>query len=459
MTRRRRRWTVVAASSAAASVWSPATAGAHGIGGRTDLPLPVWQVAWGAGVAVVLSFAVLSLAWTTPRLARLATGRVLPRLAKPIRLLLRFLAAGMGVAALVVTIVAGLFGDPSAAANIAPLALYVVFWVGVTLVCGLFGDLWPAFNPIATLARFAGAGRRPPTPGTHRWPTAALGLLGFAWLELCYYNPASPRIVGWVVLAYTVVASGAVVLLGPTWANTGETFTAYFGLLGRLGPLTHGADGRWRIRPPLSGLATLEPSPALLWLVIVALGSTTFDGFSRLRWWADILGDRVGWNRTLVQTVGFLWIVALVGAAYLGACLLAARLGDTATNELGRNDIAERFAPSLVPIALAYAIAHYFSLLIFEGQNALIQASDPFGKGWNVFGTATWRVDYGLVSTRTIAMVQALAIVIGHVLGVVLAHDRAVERLPGDVALRSQYPLLGVMVGYTIGGLLLLFGA
>ena len=128
-------------------------------------------------------------------------------------------------------------------------------------------------------------------------------------------------------------------------------------------------------------------------------------------------------------------------------------------NELGRNDIAERFVPSLVPIALAYAIAHYFSLLIFEGQNALIQASDPFGKGWNVFGTATWRVDYGLVSTRTIAMVQALAIVIGHVLGVVLAHDRAVERLPGDVALRSQYPLLVVMVGYTIGGLLLLFGA
>ncbi|HVM03119.1 MAG TPA: hypothetical protein VM263_10655, partial [Acidimicrobiales bacterium] len=116
------------------------------------------------------------------------------------------------------------------------------------------------------------------------------------------------------------------------------------------------------------------------------------------------------------------------------------------------------FVPSLVPILLAYTIAHYFSLLVFEGQGALALASDPFGSGWDLFGTADWRIDFTAVTVATIAYVQAGAIVVGHVAGVVAAHDRAVELLPVRQAVRSQYPVLAAMVAYTVAGLTLLLG-
>jgi hypothetical protein len=144
----------------------------------------------------------------------------------------------------------------------------------------------------------------------------------------------------------------------------------------------------------------------------------------------------------------------VVALLYLGAMRIASAMTGRPTLTL-----ADDFVHSLVPIALAYAVAHYFSLLVLEGQAALALVSDPFGQGWDLFGTADWSIDYTLVSPNTIAYVQVGAIVAGHVAGVVLAHDRALARLPKAVATRSQYPLLAVMVAYTVGGLGLLLGA
>ena len=257
--------------------WPTSFAGAHGIGGRSDLPLPVWQVAWGAGVAVVLSFAILGLAWTKPRLVRLAVGRPLPRLPKPLAVFVGATTRVVGVAVLALTIAAGIAGDDSGAANFAPVALYVVLWVGVAFLCGLVGDLWPAFNPLATMATLLER-RRAPRNTSARVPTAALGLLAFAWLELCYHDSVSPRVVGWAVAAYVLVVAGAVAMFGKAWLDGGEAFTTYFGLLGGIGPVGHDSEGRLRLRMPLSGLSTLEASPAVLWLVIVALGSMASAG-------------------------------------------------------------------------------------------------------------------------------------------------------------------------------------
>jgi hypothetical protein len=134
--------------------------------------------------------------------------------------------------------------------------------------------------------------------------------------------------------------------------------------------------------------------------------------------------------------------------------MAAASLGGT-----DRRDAPRRFVASLVPIALAYAVAHYFSLFMIEGQSAIALVSDPFGRGWDLFGTATHVVDLAIVSTATIAWVQVAAIVIGHVAGVVVAHDLAVEDMPQRTAVRSQYPMLLVMIAYTVGGLALLLGA
>jgi len=111
-----------------------------------------------------------------------------------------------------------------------------------------------------------------------------------------------------------------------------------------------------------------------------------------------------------------------------------------------------------VPIVLAYAVAHYFSLLLLEGQSAVSLISNPLGRGWDLFGTADRRVNFTLVTPLTVAYVQCGAIVVGHVAGVVVAHDRALALFDQRLATRSQYPLLAAMVLFTVGGLLLLLG-
>jgi hypothetical protein len=191
-------------------------------------------------------------------------------------------------------------------------------------------------------------------------------------------------------------------------------------------------------------------------VILVVLGSTTFDGVTRSQFWTDLRFEHglTGWRLTAVNTIGLLGGIAVVTLAFWLATAIAARIAH-------RGDVlslARAFVPSLVPIVLAYSLAHYFSLFVFESQSTLALASDPFGLGWDILGTSALTPDYTSISPATIAWVQAAAIVIGHVLGVMAAHDRAVELFPAKRALNSQLPLLGVMVVYTVGGLALLLG-
>jgi hypothetical protein len=207
------------------------------------------------------------------------------------------------------------------------------------------------------------------------------------------------------------------------------------------------------LRNPLDGPAGLRTETGLAGVVVVLVGSTAFDGLTRTTWWQNgpgISGDAA----TKPQLIGLPVMILVVAVLYVVATRLAARGSET-------DDGPGDYAHSLLPIAAGYAIAHYFSLLMLDGQLTYILASDPFGRGWNLFGTAGNAVDYTAVSPRTISLVQVAAIVGGHILGVVLAHDRAV-RLAGAghraQARVSQYPLLAVMVTFTLGGLFLLLG-
>ena len=208
------------------------------------------------------------------------------------------------------------------------------------------------------------------------------------------------------------------------------------------------------MRVPFSGLASVTPREGTAAVVLVLLGSTAFDGLTRSSFWADVVGTRSGWEATLVSTVGLVWTTGIVALIYTGAMRLAARLTDREPGSL-----VAPFLHSLIPIALAYTVAHYFSLFVFEGQQAIALVSDPFGLGWDLFGAIDRGVDFRAVSTTTIAFVQAGTIVIGHVAGVVVAHDRAVGMFDPAEANRSQEPLLAVMVTYTVGGLALLLGS
>ena len=220
-----------------------------------------------------------------------------------------------------------------------------------------------------------------------------------------------------------------------------------------MAPLTRDTAGRVVWRPPLAGLSALEPRPGRLALILVALGSTTFDGLGRTSFWTDLTGSLAGFGPIAVGTAGLLATILAVGGLYALAMAAAGRVTGEPWHVL-----AVRFAHSLVPIAFAYIVAHYFSFLLIEGQIGLSRLSDPFGRDWNLFGTRDWLVNLTLVSPTTVWYVQVFAIVAGHIGGVILAHDRAIAAYPPQLALRTQYALLAVMVVFTASGLLILSG-
>jgi hypothetical protein len=284
------------------------------------------------------------------------------------------------------------------------------------------------------------------------WP-AALWLGAFVWLELVYPFRSDPRFLGLALVVYAAVNVVAASIYGARWFARGDAFEVYSSLIARLSPLGRRPDGRLALRNPLDNLAGLRPEPGLVAVVVVLLGSTAFDGVTRQKWWQDFAGDASGWSAVPKGTLGLALCLAVVAVTYVVATRMSG-----APAKADPKPLPALFVHSVIPIAVGYAIAHYFSLLLLEGQNAWILASDPFGNGANWFGTATWTVDYTRVTPRVTAVTQISAVVIGHVLGVIAAHDRAVGLFKGRAAVKGQYPLLVVMVAYTLGGVALLLG-
>jgi hypothetical protein len=217
------------------------------------------------------------------------------------------------------------------------------------------------------------------------------------------------------------------------------------------------------MRAPLSGLPRLEPLPGTVAVLAVLIGSTTFDGASNGVLWVDVapklqdLFTGIGLSITTANELAFSIGLAVAIAAVAAFYALGIRGMRTVDPRRDAGELARSFAHTLAPIAFAYAIAHYFSLLVFQGQGAIHLISDPLGHGSNIFGTANNSINYNLISSKGIWYVQVGALVVGHVCGLILAHDRAVAmyRQVGD-ALRSQYWMLVVMVGFTSLGLWLL---
>lgn len=444
---------------AAVATWATPAA-AHGVGSRGDLPLPFWQFAWGAGAAVVISFAALGVLWTRSRLPAAAEGVEVPRWIDRVVRVAAWPARLLSLALYGLVLAAGLFGTDSVAVNLAPITVYVALWVGLQVLSALVGDLWRSLSPFEIIAdgldlvgRMVGRPLPDPDRTFSHWPAVG-AIAGFLWLELAYHDGALPRTVGWAGLSYSLVIVGGTLRWGRRWMRSAEGFGVLFGLLAHMAPFFRDESGRLRVRPPLSGLATLRFSSDLVAFVLVVLGSTTFDGFGGSELWADLVGRRSGWEATLTNTLGLIWLTVLVALLYVAATrAVAARTGATP------GSAAATFGHSLVPIVFGYAVAHYFSLLVLDGQAFTIQLSDPFGRGADWFGTADWVVNFLLVGTTTIAWVQLAAIVAGHVGGVLVAHDRAIETEDARTATQSQYPMLAVMVLYSVGGLWLLMSA
>jgi hypothetical protein len=434
------------------------TAAAHGVGGRGDLPIPGSYFVTAAVIAVALSFVGVSVGWTRPAAERLAAGQPLGRWTVYPRMAVAPFLRTVGLLVLLGTIVVAFAGSQDSSDNLAPVMVYVVFWVGVAWLSALFGDVWRMLNPFDTIVMFA-SGRPGTAPPPHpdegsliwsHWPAAA-GLFSFVWLELAYVEPASTTAVGVWLTAYTVVVIALAARFGRRWLQSGEGFTVLFGLLARCSPIGRRDDGTLRLRVPFTGLAEVAPRRGTATLAIILLGSTTFDGVSRTPRYGEWVRLTEGWQRTGANTLGLVVTILVVGAAYVLATTFVARIGGSSVRQAPR-----RYAHTLIPIALAYSVAHYFSLLMFEGQGAWRLISDPLGRGWDLFGTADSGINYQFLTAGLIATVQTVAMIVGHAAGVALAHDRALEDVGPQKATASQIPMLAVMIGFTVTGLGLL---
>jgi hypothetical protein len=453
---------------------APSSALAHGLSGRQDVPLPTWLFLWGAALVLIVSFVALATLWPRPRLQEdswrpLPSGFSRAVTSTPVAVL----CGAVGFLLLGLVLYAGFEGTSNTGDNLAPTFVYITFWLGLLPLSLLFGDVFRAFNPWRAPARavawLASKAAEEPVPAPlayperlGRWP-AVVGVLAFGWLELAANGGDQPQTIATAALIYSVITWLGMALYGiDGWANRGETFSVYFNLVARMSVFERRGD-EIGVRRPLSGLPRWEPAPGSVVFVCALIGVVTFDGFSAGPTWNDwipAVQDRLvslGFDRVNALEVmfgcGMLLTVALTCGFYMLGIWGARHVGGGFT----ARQLATTFAHTLAPIALVYALAHYFSFFMFQGQDVIRLASDPLGDGSDVFGTATRTIDFTLVSTKFIWYFQVAAVIAGHVAALMLAHDRAIAIYEdAKQATRSQYWMLAVMVGFTTLALWLL---
>jgi hypothetical protein len=465
---------------------------AHAFGPRYDLPLPLDLYLAGAGAAVALSFVIMALAFRS-RPAERDRPRVDLRQFAAMRALLDPLATGairvVSLGIFVLVLAAGLFGNEDTARNFAPTFVWIVWWVGLAYVAALLGNIWPALNPwsiayagLEGLARLCGARPRrtfglnyPAWLGV--WPAVLLFGL-FAWLELIAESGTAPRTLATAILIYSALTWAAMAAFGrEVWLERGEAFSLAFAVFGRFAPIGQpergpdGSPGPWPLRPYAGDLVVDRPcSLSMTVFVILMLSTVTFDGFKETPLWGRLLQGIAfePWLHPAIRQLhdlGFDFQAALetVMLALFPLAFLLVYLGfswltrQAAGSRRPVAEVAGLFVLSLVPIAIAYHLAHYLSYLLIAGQFIIPLISDPFGFGWNLFGTADYAVDITVIGPKFVWYTAVIAIVVGHVFAVGVAHLVALGVFDtARAALRSQVPFLALMVAYTMASLWIL---
>jgi hypothetical protein len=438
----------------------PLVAGAHATGSGFILLLPTHLYVAGGAITVAVSFSLMTRA--SPRLV--ARARSL-RWRLPVRLPVhRHLATATSLVSLVVAVVlvvAGVAGSRDPLANPLPLFTWAVWWIGLSYLHAALGNLWTHLNPwsgihrvltgLAPLDRW----RDSPPLSYPRWAAewpAVLGLLLFAWFELIYPAPTDPAILATAVAGYLLTHLVGGLLFGSPWLRRAETFAVFFRMISWVAPVAR-VRSAIELRLPALRLLEMEPLEASgVAFVLLVLAAVSFDGLSRTFAWLGLLGVNplVHPGRTALMAPNTLGLVAMFTVLTLAYLAAVRRAGSPAV-----------FVLALIPIACGYHFAHYLPVLLVDVQYALRAASDPFARGWDLFGTRERHVVTSLLSdpSRVYAIwhAQVALIVAAHVAGVVIAHGLALARGPlASSPLRGQLPLLVLMIGYTMLGLWLL---
>jgi len=447
----------------------------HGFGQRYDLPISLALYLYAAAGVVVISF-VLVVLFTGDQVGAKALQyprRPAPMLASIARTPWpRIIGGAIGVLGLLTIVVAGLFGSSNPLYNPAEYLTWIYFWAGLFILSGLVGNLWYLVNPWAALydafRRMVRVGPVLKLPNVGVWPAAA-AYFSFACLELTTGMANRPWLVAILALIYSGVTLAGMILFGrDEWLERCEAFTVLFGIVGRFSPIEAERDETGRISMvylrPL-GVGLLKPSPTgwdRVVFVILMLSTLAFDGILATPSWQDFtIALEPIWlpmgtfGFFFVKTLGLLLLSVTFFLVFITFMELVVYLG---RRNVDLKATVSAFALTLVPIALVYNAAHNYSYVVVQSQGLIPLLNDPLQKGWHLWpAVAGFTPSFALAQASTVWYAQVVLIVIGHVVAVYLAHLRAGERFrTAQRALLSQYPMLLLMVMYTMTSLWIL---
>jgi len=483
---------------------------AHAFGERYDLPVPLWMNLTGGGAVVVLSFVIA--AWylkpeveapaSRPHLSAIPALNALG--SAPVLLAMKIFSVFLFALGLL----AGFIGLPDYSRNAAPTIFWVIGWVGLAFTSVLLGNVWLILNPWLILYDAAAAFWRAltkrslslgiPYPRRIGVLPGIVMVIGFTWFMLASGMAGDSRSLACAVSFYSAVTwAGMFVFGAPAWLAHGEAFTLLFGVLARFAPtgllVTDRAICARAECPPArdgacvdcaeafllaspdqrdvilrgygAGLIVQHPlTLSMIVLVLMVLALVAFEGFMDTAQWIDLmtslgeLEESDGMHAPVKTTLCFVAAAALLFALFYGVCALMRTIGYAGrTPKHSTLDIMGLFVLSLVPISIAYHVAHYLYWFFTQMQFVVPAASDPLAFGWDLFGGRDFVPDRAAISLKVIWHTAIVAIVVGHVIAVYVAHRVALNVFgTRRAALLSQIPMLVLMVAYTMTSLWML---
>ena len=403
---------------------TPQPVSAHAFGTLYTLPIPLWLYLFGAGAALIISFLLIGL------FANESTHVTIPKLNIKLNPSIIFLFKVISISLFILTILTGFFGTQSPVQNFAVNFFWIIFMLGFTYLTALLSDIWEIVNPWKImLSMFKELKPIISYPKSLGYFPALFFYFILIWLELLSQGFATrPQNLSLILLSYTTITILGAILFGKeAWFKYGDFFSVFFKLIGNRS-------------------LSITPHFSLLLFILFMLSSTAFDGFRGTYLYFRYF---FSFNPIVLLAASFILFLSL----YLIAIFLMKLI--TKSN-FSIKALSLQFAFSLIPIALAYNVAHYYTLLITQGQQIIPLFSDPFNKGLNLFATADYQINIGILNAGFIWNSEVVVIILGHIMAVVISHLIALKVFPKNQAMISQIPMLILMVIYTITGLWIL---
>ena len=400
----------------------------HGVVNVGDLPIPFDIVLNSSALVVLITFVYLKVSWKesiiTPRQEVFNDKQ-------------NFIGKLFGIIILFLLVAPGIFGNESSKTSIAPLILWVFLWIGVPVLGLLFGDIYSKFNP---LNLFSLKSNKPESVYF-----ACILFIGLTWFELVWKEPGNPLNIAIVLITLFVCVNLLRYFLKKSLIEVDPLLLLHY-LYSKLKLF----NSRPYFRSLLDNIGNLAKLKGIEYFVLLMIGTVTYDGLRETTFWYNQFGSRT-------DDMGFstmMFLIMNLGTIlfYRFACFFAIKVGGS---DLELNHVSNLFGHTMLPIAFAYHVTHYLTLLLFESQTFFYRFNDPIGIGMNILNVEEPTINY-FIEPLVIWGIQVAVTLLGHMLSVVLAHDLAVKLFGHQQSDKTQYIFLFITVALTLQALFVL---